>query len=61
MTNVTIQLTPETEHRLRQQASERGETLETYLRYLAEREAATDVREFTYRNYGNATPKREKV
>jgi hypothetical protein len=40
MTNVTVQLTPETEHRLRQRASRRGETLETYLGRLAEREAA---------------------
>jgi hypothetical protein len=39
MTSVTVQLTPETEERLRQQASRRGETLEAYLRHLAEREA----------------------
>ena len=40
MTSVTVQLTPEIEHRLRQRASRRGETLETYLRNLAEREAS---------------------
>ena len=40
MTNVTVQLTPETEQRLRRQASRRGETLETYLRHLAEKQAA---------------------
>jgi hypothetical protein len=39
MTSVTVQLTPETEHQLRLQASQRGETLETYLRHLAEKEA----------------------
>jgi hypothetical protein len=43
MTSVTVQLTPETEQRLRLQASRRGETLETYLRYLAEKEASADA------------------
>jgi hypothetical protein len=40
MTRVTLELTPETENRLRLRASRRGETLEAYLNYLAEREAA---------------------
>lgn len=40
MTSVTVQLTAETEHRLRQQASRRGETLEAYLGHLAAREAS---------------------
>jgi hypothetical protein len=39
MTSVTVQLTPETEHQLRLRASQRGETLETYLGHLAEKEA----------------------
>ena len=39
MTSVTVELTPETEQRLRLQASRRGETLETFLRLLAEKEA----------------------
>src|SRR4051812_24032131 len=47
MTTVTVQLTPETELQLRRQASRRGETLETYLCHLAEKEAgevaATDM------------------
>jgi|SRR6266446_4327147 len=42
MTNVTVQLTPETEQQLRLQASQRGQTLETYLRDVAEREARGD-------------------
>src|SRR5437899_307404 len=42
MTNVTVQLSPETESRLREQASQRGESLETYLRHLAEKEAEAD-------------------
>ena len=37
MTKVTVQLTPETEQQLRLQASQRGQTLETYLRDVAER------------------------
>jgi hypothetical protein len=43
MTHVTVQLTPETEQRLRLRAQRRGETLETYLRYLAEKEAGGDT------------------
>src|SRR3954452_21094791 len=45
MTNVTIQLNSETEQQLRRLAGRRGQTLETYLRELAEKEAraARDV------------------
>ena len=39
MTRVTVQLTPETEHQLRLRASQWGETLETFLSHLAEKEA----------------------
>jgi hypothetical protein len=42
MTIVTVQLTPDIEQRLRLQASKRGETLETFLRQLAEKEANSD-------------------
>ena len=42
MTTVTVQLTTETELRLREQASRRGESLEDYLRHLAEKEATED-------------------
>jgi hypothetical protein len=43
MASVTVQLTPETEQQLRLQASRHGETLETYLRRLAEKEACADA------------------
>lgn len=43
MTSVTVQLTPETEQQLRLQACRRGQTLETYLRLLAEKEARGDT------------------
>jgi hypothetical protein len=43
MTSVTVQLTPETEQQLRLQASRRGQTLETYLRHLAEKDASGDT------------------
>jgi hypothetical protein len=43
MTCVTVQLTPETEQQLRLQAVRRGQTLETYLRELAEKEARSDA------------------
>jgi len=45
MASVSVELTPETEQRLRLQASRRGQTLETYLRHLAEKDAngATEV------------------
>jgi hypothetical protein len=43
MTSVTVQLTPETEQRLRLQASRRGETLEVFLQRLAEQEAAASA------------------
>ncbi len=43
MTTVTVQLTPETERQLRLQASRRGQTLETYLRLLAEKAASGDT------------------
>ncbi len=36
---VTITLTPETEERLRRRAAESGQTLETFLQQLVEREA----------------------
>ena len=39
MASVTIQLRPETEQKLRQQASLRGESLEVYLQQLIECEA----------------------
>jgi len=39
MTSITVQLTAETEQRLRLRASQRGETLEAFLRELAEKEA----------------------
>lgn len=39
MRTVSIELDPETETRLRLRATSRGETLEVYLRHLAEREA----------------------
>jgi predicted RNA-binding Zn ribbon-like protein len=42
MASVTIQLRPETEQKLRQRASRRGASLESYLQELAEREAAAD-------------------
>jgi hypothetical protein len=44
MTSVTVQLTPETEQQLRLQASRRGQTLETYLGHLAEKEANGDAK-----------------
>src|SRR3954451_5339717 len=40
MSTVTVQLTPDTEYRLRQQAAQAGQTLEVYLARLAERAAA---------------------
>jgi hypothetical protein len=40
MASVTVQLTPETERQLRLQARRRGQTLETYLSHLAEKEAS---------------------
>jgi hypothetical protein len=40
MTSVTVKLTPETEQQLRLQASRRGQTLETYLCQLAEKQAS---------------------
>jgi hypothetical protein len=43
MTNVTVQLTPETEQQLRLKASRRGRTLETYLSQVAENEASGDT------------------
>jgi hypothetical protein len=43
MTSVTLHFRPETEHVLREKASRRGQTLETYLVQLAEREAADDA------------------
>jgi hypothetical protein len=43
MTSVTVELTPETERQLRLQASRRGQTLETYLRHLAEKDASGDT------------------
>lgn len=43
MTSVMVQLTPEIENRLRLQAGRRGETLETYLRYLAESAAGSQA------------------
>jgi hypothetical protein len=43
MTSITVQLTPETEHLLRLQASRRGQTLEAYLCHLAEEQARTDT------------------
>lgn len=43
MTSVTIQLTAETEQRLRLQASRCGEVLESYLRHLAEKAASEDT------------------
>jgi hypothetical protein len=43
MASVIIQLTPETEQQLRLQASRRGQSLETFLRDLAEREASGDA------------------
>jgi hypothetical protein len=42
MTSVTVLLTPETEQQLRQQAGQRGQTLEAYLGELAEKEARGD-------------------
>ena len=42
MPSVTVLLNPETEQRLRQRASQRGETLEVFLRELAEKEATAD-------------------
>jgi hypothetical protein len=41
MLHVTVTLPPETERKLRHQASLRGQTLEVYLQKLAEREAAS--------------------
>ena len=43
MTSVIVQLTPETEQQLRLQASQRGQTLESYLRHLAEKEAHAEA------------------
>lgn len=43
MASVTVQLSPEIEERLRLQASLRGETLEAFLRQLAEKEAGGDT------------------
>jgi hypothetical protein len=43
VTTVTIQLSPETERLLRLRASQRGESLEAYLRRLAEQEATADA------------------
>jgi hypothetical protein len=40
MASVTVQLPPETEQKLRHQASLRGQSLEAYLAGLAEREAS---------------------
>lgn len=40
MNAVTVQLTPDTEYRLRQQAARAGQTLEVYLARLAESAAA---------------------
>jgi hypothetical protein len=40
MSTVTVQLTPDTEQKLRSQASELGQTLEAYLGQLAERAVA---------------------
>jgi hypothetical protein len=39
MSNVTVELPPETERTLRHKASLQGQTLEVYLRELAERDA----------------------
>ncbi|HKB02314.1 MAG TPA: hypothetical protein VKD90_08845 [Gemmataceae bacterium] len=41
MSHVTVTLAPETERKLRHQASLQGQTLEVYLQKLAEREAAS--------------------
>ena len=41
MANITLQLRPETEQKLREKATLRGQTLEAYLQQLAEREAAS--------------------
>lgn len=41
MSHVNVTLPPETERKLRHQASLRGQTLEVYLQKLAEREAAS--------------------
>ena len=43
MASVTVQLSPEIEQQLRLQASRCGETLETYLRHLAEKKARGDT------------------
>src|SRR2546421_11112252 len=43
MTSVTVELTAETEQQLRLLASRRGQTLETYLRNVAEKEAHVDI------------------
>ena len=43
MKSITVHLTPETEQRLRLRASQRGETLEVFLRELAEKEATGDT------------------
>jgi len=40
MSTVTVELPPDTEKKLRQRASLQGQTLEVFLRELAEREAA---------------------
>ncbi|MBI3821652.1 MAG: hypothetical protein HY289_03120 [Planctomycetes bacterium] len=42
MTQITVQLTPEAEQRLRQRANERGESLEAFLGELAEKAANGD-------------------
>jgi hypothetical protein len=42
MSSVTLQLHPDTERRLREQASRSGQTLETYLQQLAEQAAAAE-------------------
>jgi hypothetical protein len=39
MSSVTVELAPDTERKLREQANRSGETLEAYLRRLAERAA----------------------
>src|SRR5262245_12311077 len=39
MSTITVQLPADTEERLRRLAERRGQTLEVYLRYIAEREA----------------------
>jgi hypothetical protein len=43
MTSITLHFRPETEQRLREKASRRGQTLEAYLEQLAEREVGGDA------------------